>query len=265
MSDTDIIDTELQKKLDDNKNNGLITKIWGEHMWESIHCVAFGYPVEPTNEQKEQYKNFFIQIQYVLPCRYCRESYGQFITTEDDLILKESDLKNRESITRWTYRLHNRVNKKLGIDYKMTYEDVVRKYESYRAKCMPNEKGCNMPLDLKANSFFMSKIQQSPVITVERYYGFKKFGEMRGVKFDDRILGILNIDRYDEVWILRDKKCRHLINSMRLKGIPPVEKLDQFKNYTLPTVEELKLISLLCSDICCEELDIMIENINKVC
>ena len=62
MSDTTIIDSELQKKLDDNKNNGLITKIWGEHMWESIHCIAFGYPVEPTCEQKEQYKDFFIQI-----------------------------------------------------------------------------------------------------------------------------------------------------------------------------------------------------------
>ena len=31
---------------------------------------------------------------------------------------------------------------------------------------------------------------------------------MRGIKFDDRILGILEItDRYDNVWLMRDKKC----------------------------------------------------------
>ena len=45
-------------ELDDNKNNGLITKIWGPAMWESIHCIAFGYPIEPTEEQKQNYKNY---------------------------------------------------------------------------------------------------------------------------------------------------------------------------------------------------------------
>jgi len=256
------MDDDITKKLNDNKNNGLITKIWGEHMWESVHCVSFGYPVEPTNEQKEQYKIFFTYLQYVLPCRYCRESYGEFITKEDDIMLKDEDLKNRESLTKWTYRLHNRVNKKLGLDYNLTYEDVVKKYESYRAKCMPNEKGCNMPLDLKANSYTMSKIHHAPVITKQRYFGFKKYAQIRGIIFDDRILGLFEIDRYDKAWILRDQKCRNLLNNMRLKGIPVVEKDGIYKN--LPTIGELKLISLLCSDICCEELDIMIENIKNL-
>ena len=31
--------------LDDNINNGLITKIWGPVVWESLHCIAFGYPI----------------------------------------------------------------------------------------------------------------------------------------------------------------------------------------------------------------------------
>jgi hypothetical protein len=48
--------------LDDNKNNGLITKIWGPAMWESLHCIAFGYPVEPTDEQRQNYKDFFTSL-----------------------------------------------------------------------------------------------------------------------------------------------------------------------------------------------------------
>ena len=258
---------DINLSLNDNKNNGLITKIWGEHLWESVHCIAFGYPVKPTSEQKEQYRTFFTFLQYVLPCKYCRDSYGDFLADtnakpELNCVLRNEDLENRETLTKWAYRLHNRVNAKLGIDYKLTYEDVVKKYESYRAKCMPNEKGCNMPLNLKADSYKISKMHHAQVITIDRYNGFKTYALKRGVKFDDRILGILNLDRYDEIWVKRDKKCRQIMDKMRLNGIPQVEKSGEY--YNLPTIEELKLIELLCSDICCEELDIMIENIKKM-
>ena len=39
---------------------------------------------------------------------------------------------------------------------------------------------------------------------------------------------------------------------MRLEGIPSVEKDGEFKG--LPTIYELKLISMLCTTICCKEL-----------
>ena len=48
---------------------------------------------------------------------------------------------------------------------------------------------------------------------------------------------------------------------MRINGISSVEKEGVYKN--LPTIEELKLIKLLCSDICCEELNQMIQNIKN--
>lgn len=244
--------------INDNKNNGLITKIWGPAVWESLHCIAFGYPVEPTDEQKKSYKEFFTNLMNVLPCKFCRDSYRDFITKEENTILKDCDMDNRESLTRWLYKIHNRVNLKLGINYKVSYEDIVNKYESYRAKCIPNENGCNMPLDLKAQSFFKSTIKQAPIIHITQYKKIKKYGEMRGIKFDDRILGILEItDRYDNAWLMRDKKCVQIINKMRLDGIPPVEKEGEFKN--LPTLPELKLISLLSTNICCEELDKIIE------
>ena len=40
-----------------NINNGLITKIWGPGAWEFLHSVTFGYPVSPTDEQKQYYKD----------------------------------------------------------------------------------------------------------------------------------------------------------------------------------------------------------------
>jgi hypothetical protein len=244
--------------IDDNKNNGLITKIWGPAVWEALHCIAFGYPIEPTDEQKKEYKNFFLNIMNVLPCKFCRDSYKDFITKEENTILKDCDMNNRESLTRWLYNMHNRVNLKLGINYKISYEDIVNKYESYRAKCIPNENGCNMPLDLKAQSFLKSTMKHAPLIHIAQYKKIKKYGELRGIKFDDRILDILDItDRYDKVWQMRDKKCVNIINKMRIYGIPAVEKEGEFKN--LPTLSELKLISLLSTNICCKELDKIIE------
>ena len=249
--------------IEDNKNNGLITKIWGQAMWESLHCIAFGYPIEPTDEQKNNYKAFFTNLMNVMPCKFCRDSYKDFITKEDDTIFTDSDLKNRETLTRWVFKIHNRVNKKLGIDYNLSYEDIVNKYESYRAKCIPNENGCNMPLNLKAQSFLKSTIIHAPVIHIDQYNKIKKYAEMRDIRFDDRILKIFDIkNRYEDAWLLRDKKCVKIIKNMRLNGVYPVEKDGKYKN--LPTISELKLISLLSTNICCEELDQICEIIDKL-
>ena len=216
----------------------------------------------PTEEQKQNYKNFFLNLMNVLPCKFCRDSYKDFVTKEDETILRDEDFENRESLTKFVFKIHNRVNKKLGVNYNICYDDFVKKYESYRAKCIPNEKGCNMPLNLKADSFNMSEIKHAPIIKPHHYEGFKKYAKIRGVKFDDNILKICDIaDRFDKVWKMRDKKCKQIIRKMRIEGIPPVEKDGKFKN--MPTIDELHLISLLSTNICCEELDIIIDNIKK--
>ena len=64
--------TNNNTKLDDSKTNGLITKIWGPHFWETLHCVSFGYTLEPTVENKKDYKQFFIFEKRNFPaiCRY---------------------------------------------------------------------------------------------------------------------------------------------------------------------------------------------------
>lgn len=247
--------------LDANKNNGLITKIWGPPMWESIHSIAFGYPVEPTEEHKINYKNFFINLKNVLPCRYCRESYEEFIKTDPDARLMDTVFESRDTLTEWVYKLHQRVNKKLGVDYRLSLDDFRHKFETYRAKCIPNEKGCNMPLNLKANSYAMAEIKHAPVIELKQFDAFKSYAKLRGVVFNDSIKKILKYDRYHKSWELRDKLCRRIMRKMKIVGVYPVEKKGIYKN--LPTIEELKLINLLCSNICCEEINEMIEIMNN--
>lgn len=115
-----------------NQNNGLITKIWGPYVWIALHFITFGYPINPTDKQKRKYKKFFKLIKYVLPCRFCRESYTYFINNVNKLT--NDVLLNRNSFVEWLYKIHNCVNIKLNKECKLTIDDIKNKYEDCRVK-----------------------------------------------------------------------------------------------------------------------------------
>jgi hypothetical protein len=254
---------ELKKEveLDKSKSNGLITKIWGPHFWEVLHAVSFGYPLEPTNENIIDYKAFFITIKNVLPCRYCRESYQEYVLVDKETKLESKHLINRDELTKWVYNLHNRVNLKLGMTYDISYKDVYEKYESYRAICKPKAKSCSMPLHLKANSFRMGELKHAPVIDTKLLLEFTEYAKLRGVIIDRSILTLQSLPRNDEIWEKRDRLCWKIIKRMRLNGIPIIEPDGIFKN--LPTIEELKLFAMMSTNICCDELKEIIKLMKK--
>ena len=209
-----------------NTNNGLITKIWGPPLWTALHSICFGYPLNPTTEQKEHYKRFFIELGHVLPCRYCRDSYQKF--SKDDCTCKfnENVLENRKSLTRWSYNLHNRVNNKLGIDYGITYEEFVKKYESYRAKCSKSKKakGCLMPLNKKKECYKEANKKDCPIISYDMGKKFYKLAKLRGIK--EKNFYFWNMIKKnngkivkDEIWDRRNKYCGKIISYMREHGI----------------------------------------------
>jgi hypothetical protein len=119
---------------EDYSKNGMQTRVWGPAGWIFLHCIAQNYPKEPTEQQQEDYLSFFRITGSVLPCRYCRESYQQFIS-EPDTLLDKAVVKNRQTITKWLYKIHNKINKKLGINDPITFAQVTEKYESFRSKC----------------------------------------------------------------------------------------------------------------------------------
>jgi len=134
---------------DYNSNDGMMTYIWGPAFWHILHTISFNYPVKPTNEQKENYYNFFMNLQNILPCKYCRENYKKNLKT---LPLTPNKLKNREIFSQWVYEMHELVNKDLGKKSNLTYNDVRDRYEHFRSRCLINpkdktkNKGCHEPL-----------------------------------------------------------------------------------------------------------------------
>jgi len=244
--------TNSNKKVDKNSSNGLLTKVWGGPLWEALHCITFGYPMEPTEDDKKNYKSHFTTLQYVLPCIFCRESYATYISTEPTQ-LTDDVLKSRETLTKWLYLLHERVNGKLGVTYGVSYEDVCERYEAFRAKCDPNQHGCVMPLNEKAKSFEVATKKRYPIINYELASCFKEYAEKRGVQFN-------KLSNYNEIsktincpeWEQRNKECGEIVSYMRINSVPAAEPDGEHKG--LPTVQELLLISKLSSTLCKEDL-----------
>ena len=103
---------------------------WGKAMWIPLHAITFNYPLQPTQQDKNTYKQYFKFTAQILPCKYCRESF----TSYAKYIPIDSFLDSREGLVYWLYVIHNLVNNKL---YKPTSPlcEVVVIYEKMRAKC----------------------------------------------------------------------------------------------------------------------------------
>jgi len=85
-------------------------EIWGPHLWYSIHFIALGYPNEASNIDKQNYKNFYINIPNIIPCEECSK---HFIDSLNNYQI-DNYLDNKNKLFEWTVIIHNEVNKLLG-------------------------------------------------------------------------------------------------------------------------------------------------------
>lgn len=125
------------KKRDFQSGDGMLTSVWGPSLWHYLHTLSFNYPWKPTSQQKKAYKEQILILEKTLPCRYCRINLKNNFKM---CPLKASDMKDRETFSRYVYRLHETVNKMLGKKSNLTYCDVRERYEHFRARCLTDEK-----------------------------------------------------------------------------------------------------------------------------
>ena len=112
--------------------DGMLTTVWGPGLWHFLHTMSFNYPNHPTAKDKQHYRQFVLQLRYVLPCGKCREN---LVKNLQRLPLRMADLESRETFSRYIYELHEVVNTMLHKDSGLTYEQVRERYEHFRARC----------------------------------------------------------------------------------------------------------------------------------
>ena len=122
----------VYKKNDYENGNGMLTKIWGPSLWHFLHVMSFNYPVNPSKEDKENYRKFLCNLRHVLPCGKCRKNLKKNFKR---LPPKKSVFKNRNSFSRYIYNLHEQVNKMLNKKSGLSYNEVRERYEHFRARC----------------------------------------------------------------------------------------------------------------------------------
>ena len=162
---------------DYNANDGFLTSTWGPPLWHYLHTMSFNYPVNPSIQDKNHYRNFILNLQYVLPCKYCRinltKNFKQLPLTMDIM-------KNRDTFSKYIYELHELVNKMLNKKSALTYCDVRERYEHFRSRCTEEkpiifkfnklnstnktfkkrEKGCTEPLYGKKSKCIIKIVPQ---------------------------------------------------------------------------------------------------------
>ena len=148
------------KKKDFYSGDGFLTTIWGPPFWHTLHTISFNYPVNPTSEEKEHYRNYILSLQNVLPCGACRKNLK---TNFKHLPLTIKHMESRDTFSRYIYNLHELVNRMLKKKSNLSYCDVRERYEHFRARCVDEnpkvfkyseiktrknnkEKGCTEPL-----------------------------------------------------------------------------------------------------------------------
>ena len=150
------MEKKTYKRRDYSSGDGMLTSVWGPGMWHYLHTMSFNYPVNPTDNDKKHYKDFILNLQNVLPCKYCRENLKSNFKIHP---LEECHLKDRNGFSRYIYKLHEIVNKMLGKKSGLSYCDVRERYEHFRSRCTDDkpklfdfkntkkrEKGCTEPL-----------------------------------------------------------------------------------------------------------------------
>jgi hypothetical protein len=76
------------------------TRYWGPSGWRLLHLISFSQV-----PKRADVCAFFNTLAFVLPCKYCRYSFSENISKDP--------IEANDSIPRWLWRMHNKVNAKL--------------------------------------------------------------------------------------------------------------------------------------------------------
>jgi aspartyl/asparaginyl beta-hydroxylase (cupin superfamily) len=98
----DTFSHKVYNKKDFQSNDGMLTTVWGPSTWHLLHTMSFNYPVNPSCADKNNYREFVLNLQYVLPCGKCRKNLTKNFKK---LPLTRKWMENRASFSLYIYNI----------------------------------------------------------------------------------------------------------------------------------------------------------------
>jgi hypothetical protein len=121
--------------------SGLNTSKWGPSGWNFLFsCIMGAYPIKLSKSKEHQqikkhFEQLFLNLAYVMPCIFCRESYKLFYK---ELPIKPF-LKGRIELMFWLYLIKDKVNQKLINQEKKCYNDEKKRLKKQFKKGIINQ------------------------------------------------------------------------------------------------------------------------------
>jgi hypothetical protein len=161
---------KVYSNKDYESNDGMLTAVWGPSAWHFLHTISFNYPVNPTENEKKNYMDYILSLQYVLPCGKCRKNFKNNLKK---LPINMEKMENRTTFSKYIYDLHEVINDMLHKKSNLTFEEVRERYEHFRARCVKRNKTEKRVRFSKRVSILGNKQQKTEKGCIVPLYGEK--------------------------------------------------------------------------------------------
>ena len=121
---------------------------WGPRTWDFLNVIAFKFPDNSSQEDRENYMNFFDSLANVLPCGTCREHYKEWISDN------KAVFNTRQDAINWVVELHNNVNS-LTDKRQYTPEELEEEMLKVHVECTQKSTNCCLLLLVILFSIFI--------------------------------------------------------------------------------------------------------------
>ena len=101
--------------------------IWGPNYWFFLHTIAFTYPMHPNTVTKKKYYEFIQNLPLFLPVEEIATGFSHLLNEYPI----QPYLDNRESLIKWIWFIHNKINEKLEKPFVTIQEFYENYYHMY--------------------------------------------------------------------------------------------------------------------------------------
>lgn len=118
----------------ENQRSNFNPNVWGPKAWFFLDTIVLSYPIKPSDQDKQNYTNFFYDISAMLPCEGCRNNYTNHFNS---LILTDKVLETRDNLIDWWLKIHNMARATMNKN-NITYDEFIRFYQKSYSICDDN-------------------------------------------------------------------------------------------------------------------------------
>jgi hypothetical protein len=199
--------------------NNIKPCFWGKKYWGTIFSMAAVYPENPDKKYIKSVKAFLLSLRETLPCSGCRESYTLFTSQSDTNILNDDFFSSRENYIGFVYRLRNKVNKKVGLEYHITKEYFKLKLD--KMCCTEGNEVDGYINELSEAPFLQQEVKKNIMAWVHKNKSYISGynGKYTNVLIEKNLNFIKKpnfnpSNKNFKLWFKRNQKCREIINKI---------------------------------------------------